>query len=62
MFKAVPERPVYFNGMTAEASDKPTFDMDAKINYPMLGGTALITFEDEAGELIRKLPSAKFLI
>lgn len=48
VFKAVPERPVYFNGMTAEASDKPAFDVDAKINYPMLGGTALITFEDEA--------------
>uniref|UniRef100_A0A3Q3WGV7 NID domain-containing protein n=1 Tax=Mola mola TaxID=94237 RepID=A0A3Q3WGV7_MOLML len=47
VFGAVPEREVYFGGSTAEPTDQPAFDMDARILYPLDGGTALITFEEE---------------
>ncbi len=55
MHTAVPERTVYFKGSTGPATNKPIFDMDPKITYPMDGGTALVTFEEAAGELIHKL-------
>lgn len=50
VFSLAPERKVYFGGKTAEAG-APIFEMESRIVYPMLGGTVLITFEEEDGEL-----------
>ncbi|XP_041812754.1 interferon-induced protein 35 [Chelmon rostratus] len=47
VFTAVPERDVFFNGLTGKPTDAPMFDMEPRIVYPMEGGTALITFEEE---------------
>lgn len=47
VFMAVPEKKVVFKGKTEKASDSQPFEMDAHIVYPMDGGTALITFEEE---------------
>lgn len=47
VFMAVPEKKVVFKGKTQKASDSQPFEMDAHIVYPMDGGTALITFEEE---------------
>ncbi|XP_076121842.1 interferon-induced 35 kDa protein [Alosa pseudoharengus] len=44
---AVPERKVVFKGQTSGWGDSSGFDIMARIVYPMEGGTALITFEDE---------------
>lgn len=51
----MPERDVFFNGLTGKPTDAPMFDMEPRIVYPMEGGTALITFEEEVGEFMRKL-------
>ncbi|KAM9345966.1 interferon-induced 35 kDa protein [Symphorus nematophorus] len=47
VFSAVPERKVYFNEATGKPADTRTFEMEPKIVYPMEGGTALVTFEEE---------------
>ncbi|XP_037332249.2 interferon-induced protein 35 [Pungitius pungitius] len=44
VFTAVPQRPVDFVG--TKGSD--AFQMRSRVVYPMEGGTALVTFEDEA--------------
>ncbi|XP_027035171.2 interferon-induced protein 35 [Tachysurus fulvidraco] len=44
---AVPEKKVVFNGETAEEADALSFDVKPHIVYPMEGGTAFITFEEE---------------
>ncbi|KAM6965956.1 interferon-induced 35 kDa protein [Tautogolabrus adspersus] len=46
VFTAVPERKVAFTGMT-EKKGYSRFEMKPSIVYPMDGGTALITFEEE---------------
>ncbi|XP_033944211.1 interferon-induced 35 kDa protein isoform X1 [Pseudochaenichthys georgianus] len=45
VFSAVPERKVAFTGLTGK--DRQEFDMETNIVYPMEGGTAFITFEEE---------------
>lgn len=47
VFTAVPERSVVFRGSTGNPSDTQTFEMESHIVYPMNGGTALITFEEQ---------------
>ncbi|XP_042361769.1 interferon-induced protein 35 isoform X2 [Plectropomus leopardus] len=47
VFTAVPEKKVVFMGLTGEATDAQTFEMKPRIIYPMEGGTALITFEED---------------
>ncbi|XP_042581252.1 interferon-induced 35 kDa protein homolog [Cyprinus carpio] len=44
---AVPERRVVFRGSTKEGAHAVSFDVNPHIVYPMEGGTALITFEEE---------------
>ncbi|RXN02593.1 interferon-induced 35 kDa -like protein [Labeo rohita] len=44
---AVPERKVVFRGETKEGVHVVSFDVNPRIVYPMEGGTALITFEEE---------------
>ncbi|KAK2916273.1 hypothetical protein Q8A67_000647 [Cirrhinus molitorella] len=44
---AVPERKVVFRGETKEGAHGVSFDVNPRIIYPMEGGTALITFEEE---------------
>ncbi|XP_071398669.1 interferon-induced 35 kDa protein [Centroberyx affinis] len=44
---AVPEKRVVFMGLTAGTSDTQRFEMTLRVVYPMEGGTALITFEEE---------------
>ncbi|XP_029912804.1 interferon-induced 35 kDa protein isoform X1 [Myripristis murdjan] len=44
---AVPERKVVFKGLTGDTPAAHLFDMKSHIVYPMEGGTALITFEEE---------------
>ncbi|XP_070779222.1 interferon-induced 35 kDa protein isoform X2 [Enoplosus armatus] len=46
VFAAVPEKNVVFKGSTGEDADA-TFEMNPRVVYPMEGGTALITFEEE---------------
>lgn len=46
---AVPEMKVVFNGETTEGADALGFDVKPHIMYPMEGGTAFITFEEEEG-------------
>ncbi|XP_060921837.1 interferon-induced protein 35 [Labrus mixtus] len=46
VFTAVPERRVVFKGVTGEV-DGSQFEMESSIVYPMDGGTALITFDEE---------------
>lgn len=43
---AVPDRKVVFKGQMGQVGDTP-FEMKARIVYPMEGGTALVTFEDD---------------
>nr|XP_046270129.1 interferon-induced protein 35 [Scatophagus argus] len=57
VFTAVPERAVVFSGATAKVDATQKFDMDARIVYPMEGGTALITFEEE--EVAKKILSMR---
>ncbi|KAK5856086.1 hypothetical protein PBY51_007705 [Eleginops maclovinus] len=47
VFSAVPERNVVFTGLTGKDTDGQAFDMEPHLVYPMDGGTALITFEEE---------------
>ncbi|XP_028268769.1 interferon-induced 35 kDa protein isoform X2 [Parambassis ranga] len=47
VFTAVPEKKVVFLGSTGSADTAQAFEMEANIIYPMEGGTALITFEEE---------------
>ncbi|XP_010779775.1 interferon-induced 35 kDa protein [Notothenia coriiceps] len=47
VFSAVPERKVAFTGLTGKEGDGQEFDMETNIVYPMEGGTAFITFEEE---------------
>lgn len=42
-----------FKGATGNANNKQEFEMKPHIVYPMDGGTALITFEEEVGEFLR---------
>lgn len=56
VFTAVPEKAVVFKGSTGEAADTQPFEMTPRVVYPMEEGTALITFEEEVGESVRKLP------
>lgn len=41
-----------FKGATGNANNKQEFEMKPHIVYPMDGGTALITFEEEVGEFV----------
>lgn len=50
VFRTAPEVKVYFAGRTADASDTPEFGVESQVVWPMAGGTALITFEEEDGE------------
>lgn len=50
VFRTAPEVKVYFSGQTVDASDAPEFGVESQVVWPMAGGTALITFEDEDGE------------
>ncbi|XP_026772883.3 interferon-induced protein 35 [Pangasianodon hypophthalmus] len=54
---AVPEKKVVFNGETAEGDDALSFDVKPSIVYPMEGGTAFITFEEE--EVAEKILALK---
>uniref|UniRef100_A0A3Q0RTS9 Interferon-induced protein 35 n=1 Tax=Amphilophus citrinellus TaxID=61819 RepID=A0A3Q0RTS9_AMPCI len=47
VFSAVPERKVVFKGATGNSNNKQEFEMKPHIVYPMEGGTALVTFEEE---------------
>ncbi|XP_041672855.1 interferon-induced protein 35 [Cheilinus undulatus] len=46
LFAAVPEKKVIFTGLTGKEGDTQ-FEMKPHIVYPMDGGTALVTFEEE---------------
>ncbi|XP_036409461.1 interferon-induced 35 kDa protein-like [Megalops cyprinoides] len=48
VFTAVPEKKVVFTGAVSEETGASRFKMKSRIVYPMEGGTALITFEEEA--------------
>ncbi|KAM9746564.1 interferon-induced 35 kDa protein [Menidia menidia] len=47
VFSAMPERRFVFRGQTGDAEAWKTFDMKPDVSYPMAGGTALVTFEEE---------------
>ncbi|XP_069021609.1 interferon-induced 35 kDa protein [Embiotoca jacksoni] len=47
VFAAVPDRKLVFTGLTGNTFDRRTFDMKPHVVYPMEGGTALVTFEEE---------------
>nr|QLA10405.1 interferon induced protein 35 [Oplegnathus fasciatus] len=57
VFSAVPERDVVFTGLTGKGVDAQTFEMKPRIDYPMEGGTALITFDEEV--VARKILTMK---
>ncbi|XP_060945415.1 interferon-induced protein 35 [Limanda limanda] len=57
VFSSVPEKNVVFKGKTSEASNLQMFDMTSRIVYPMVEGTALITFEEE--EVAKRILSMK---
>lgn len=48
----MPERKVVFRGLKGKPGVMPKFDMKSHIVYPMEGGTALVTFEEEVGECL----------
>ncbi|MCJ8738995.1 hypothetical protein PDJAM_G00041990 [Pangasius djambal] len=54
---AVPEKKVVFNGETAEGANALSFDVKPHVVYPMEGGTAFITFEEE--EVAEKILALK---
>ncbi|KAI4877934.1 hypothetical protein NFI96_012371 [Prochilodus magdalenae] len=54
---AVPEKKVVFNGETTNGAYAVGFDLKPHIVYPMEGGTALITFEEE--EVAEKIVALK---
>lgn len=47
VFSAMPERNFIFKGSTGDSEKWRAFEMKPHIIYPMEGGTALITFEEE---------------
>ncbi|XP_013874237.1 interferon-induced 35 kDa protein [Austrofundulus limnaeus] len=47
VFCAMPEKKFVFRGKTGDVKNWQRFDMKSQIVYPMDGGTALITFEEE---------------
>lgn len=57
VFAAVPEKKLVFTGLTGKADDREKFEMDPHIVYPMEGGTALVTFEEEV--VARKILTMK---
>ncbi|KAM9392220.1 interferon-induced 35 kDa protein [Pholidichthys leucotaenia] len=57
VFSAVPERKLVFKGETGNANNAQRFDMDPLIEYPMEGGTALVTFEEE--HVVKKILTKK---
>ncbi|KAK5884781.1 hypothetical protein CesoFtcFv8_018568 [Champsocephalus esox] len=61
VFSAVPERKVAFTGLTGK--DMQEFDMETNIVYPMEGGTAFITFEEEvAASKILKMQKHEVMV
>ncbi|XP_072298851.1 interferon-induced 35 kDa protein [Eucyclogobius newberryi] len=46
VFSGAPERSMVFCGKTGRPQDGPRFDMEPLVEYPMEGGTALVTFEE----------------
>ena len=52
--KALPEKTVVFLGAVSQERDSSKFQMKSRILYPMEGGTALITFEGENGEIFEE--------
>lgn len=48
----MPEKRVVFTGVTGNDAKTQSFEMKPHVVYPMEGGTALITFEDEKGKMI----------
>ncbi|KAM7387415.1 hypothetical protein PAMA_009843 [Pampus argenteus] len=56
VFATVPEKKVVFKGQTGKVDAQP-FEMNPHIVYPMQGGTALITFEEEV--VAKKILSMK---
>uniref|UniRef100_A0A8B9JFA6 Interferon-induced protein 35 n=1 Tax=Astyanax mexicanus TaxID=7994 RepID=A0A8B9JFA6_ASTMX len=59
---AVPEKKVVFNGDVANGAHALSFDMKPRIVFPMEGGTALITFEEEEGMKIKLIIFKRSLI
>ncbi|KAK0148695.1 Interferon-induced protein [Merluccius polli] len=56
----VPEREVVFRGSTRDVANPNAFDVKSHIKYPMDGGTALITFDEElVAENILSMPTHK---
>ncbi|CAL8304126.1 unnamed protein product [Merluccius merluccius] len=56
----VPEREVVFRGSTRDVANPKAFDVKSHIKYPMDGGTALITFDEEiVAENILSMPTHK---
>ncbi|RVE69936.1 hypothetical protein OJAV_G00082650 [Oryzias javanicus] len=47
VIKAMPDKKLVFKGTTAKGNDWGMFEMGSEVIYPMEGGTALITFEEE---------------
>lgn len=58
VFSAVPEKKVVFTGSTGKANDTEKFEMKPDIVYPMEGGTALLTFEEE--DVAKKILTIKY--
>ncbi|MBN3287810.1 RL27 protein, partial [Polyodon spathula] len=55
---AVPEKKMVFTGVTAVEGSSSGFDVKPRILYPIEGGTALITFEEE--DVAQKVLEIKF--
>ncbi|XP_061568664.1 interferon-induced protein 35 [Cololabis saira] len=47
VFSSMPQKKFVFRGATQDADDWQTLEMKPHVIYPMEGGTALITFEEE---------------
>lgn len=48
VFSGAPERPLVFRGETSRAVGRPRFGVEPLIEFPLEGGSALVTFEDPA--------------
>ncbi|KAM7371563.1 hypothetical protein PAMP_008787 [Pampus punctatissimus] len=57
VFADVPEKKVVFTGQTGKVANAQQFEMNTHIVYPMQGGTALVTFEEEV--VAKKILSMK---
>ncbi|XP_056871863.1 interferon-induced protein 35 isoform X3 [Takifugu flavidus] len=44
----LPQRDIYLGLLTASSRDAPAWDIKSRVVYPMDGGTALITFDEDA--------------